>query len=257
MYYKWYGTATLLIESENTRLLIDPYRKQFARKDRMPDDEICSADAIFITHPHVDHFKDTDSFSHGKIPVFVSETGISHAEKYGLDHSCMRRISAGDCVTVGDLTVRAYPAEHCRFDAASILRILFSPRTWLHFSDCVSLLSDARRFSIKRDDVLAFEVSDGVKNILVFGSAGMNENALYPDKVDLMFFPYQGRRRIDKVLAKFLRRMSPKKIVIDHFDDAFPPITHEVNTKRFIPTAEKYAPSAVAVIPELYTRYEV
>ena len=85
MRFKWYGTATLLIESGDTRLLVDPYAKRYARRAPVPMDEARTADAIFVTHPHLDHFADVDAFSEGTRPVYVSATGISHAKKNGLD----------------------------------------------------------------------------------------------------------------------------------------------------------------------------
>lgn len=94
MRFKWYGTATLLLESGNTRLLIDPYLKEYSPVAPVPLAEARTADAIFITHPHLDHFQDVDAFSEGVRPVYVSATGISHAKKNGLNGACMRLIKA-------------------------------------------------------------------------------------------------------------------------------------------------------------------
>ena len=85
MRFKWYGTASLLLESENTRLLIDPYLKEYSPVAPVPLAEARTAEAIFITHPHLDHFQDIDAFSEGVRPVYVSATGISHAKKNGLN----------------------------------------------------------------------------------------------------------------------------------------------------------------------------
>ena len=89
MRFKWYGTATLLLESGNTRLLIDPYLKEYSPVAPVPLAEARTADAIFITHPHLDHFQDVDAFSEGVRPVYVSATGISHAKKNGLNAACI------------------------------------------------------------------------------------------------------------------------------------------------------------------------
>ena len=89
MRFKWYGTATLLLESGNTRLLIDPYLKEYSPVAPVPLAEARTADVIFITHPHLDHFQDVDAFSEGVRPVYVSATGISHAKKNGLNAACI------------------------------------------------------------------------------------------------------------------------------------------------------------------------
>lgn len=256
MRFKWYGTATIMIESGNSRLLVDPYAKKYSDEPLAPSDEMLSADAVLITHPHVDHFADTDAFAVGA-PVYVSGKGVRLAEKNGLRTDDMREIGAGDVFAVGSLCVRVFPARHCRFDAATVLRVMFSPRTYRRLRDCIRLLSDASRFRIKRGETLAFSVSDGEKTALVFGSAGMTDGAEYPQGADLLVFPYQGRRRMDKELIPFLERLRPKRVAIDHFDDAFPPVSDSVDTSRFAETVAEYLPTASSLIPQPNVWYEI
>lgn len=257
MRLKWYGTATILLESGNTRLLFDPYCKPLASSAPVPLAEARTADAVFITHPHLDHFRDIDAFSEGKRPVYVSAKGLSIARRNGLQTGCMREIAANETVRVGPFTVLTYPALHCAFDAATVLRVLFSPRTWRHFNDAVALLKETKRYRIRRSEVLAFSVSDGHKQVLLFGSAGMAEGAVYPQGADLLVFPYQGRARMDRELIPFLDKLRPKAVTVDHFDDAFPPITRRVDTRRFRPTVQNRLPSAKAFVPQENVWYEV
>ena len=257
MRLKWYGTATILLESGETRLLFDPYQKSFAAGAGVPLDEARTANAILITHPHLDHFSDIDLFSQGRCPVYVSAKGIALARENGLQTECMHAIGEGDVLTVGPFRIRAYPARHCRFDAATVLRVLLAPRTWLHFSKAVALLRGAGRYRIRRDEVLAFEVTDGERTLLLFGSAAMDEGAAYPVGADLLVFPYQGRARMDRVLRPFLQKLRPQAILIDHFDDAFPPITCRVNTARLSSTVRECLPQAQAIIPDENVWYPV
>ena len=257
MRFKWYGTATLLFESGGTRLLFDPYCKHFAHSAPVPLEEARTADAIFITHAHLDHFCDVDVFSEGVRPVYVSHTGMALARKNGLSAACMRPIAAGDAVQIGAFTVRAFSARHCKFDLLTVLRVLFSPRTWRHFYDAVCLLKRAKKFRIRRDDVLAFEISDNRNSALIFGSADLAPHTDYPKCADLLVFPYQGRTRPQKNLARILQVITPKRVAIDHFDDAFPPITYRVNTRRFVPTVKKYLPEAQTLEPQENVFYEI
>ena len=256
MKYKWYGTASLLFESNKTRLLFDPYLKKFASAESVPVAEARSAQAIFITHPHFDHFCDIDAFSEGKRDVYVSPSGIKIAQKNKLDASCMHTLCAGDEVRVGAFIVRAYRSRHCVFDAATVARVVLSPRTWCRLPDVVRILREIKRYHIQREDVLAYHVSDGEKSVLLFGSAGMEPTERYP-QADLLIFPYQGRSRMDRELLPFLDATSPKAVTIDHFDDAFPPITHAEDTSRFVPTAKMRLPEASAYVPQENVWYQV
>ena len=245
------------MESGGTRILFDPYLRSYARGAPLPLRETRTADAVFITHPHPDHFADIDAFSAGSLPVYVSRGGIGTARRNGLRAECMRPVAAGDRVTIGALTVCAYPSRHCKYDVSTVLRILFSPRTWLRAADCLALLREAKRFPAGEKDVLAYSVSDGKKTALIFGSAGMERGADYPKGADLLVFPYQGQAGMHRYMRRFLRRFRPKAVMADHFDDAFPPLAHEMKMGKFVPSVKAFDPAMRAWVPKLSEWYEV
>ncbi len=257
MRIKWYGTASLLVESGESRILIDPYLKEHA-KNRPPFDreDGKDVDAILITHPHFDHFKDISFFMEG-VPVHVSPNGLKQAEKNYISTDSMVPMSANETIKIGNLTVKTYASRHCVFDLATILRVAFSPRTYFGcFRAGISLIRDAYHFRCY-DDIYAFEISDGEKRIVVLGSAGYLEEVDYPKDCDLLVFPFQGRSRMHRYLIRFLDVFRPKGVLIDHFDDAFPPFTHTMNIKKFAPILQKHLPGARAIVPEEGVFYEV
>ena len=256
MRIKWYGTASLLLESGDARILIDPYLKQLnPALYRVPLEEAKTAQAIFITHPHLDHFGDIAAFSEA-IPVFVSENGIRLAEKNKIGTDGMIPYSVNEEIKIGPFTVHTYRSRHCVFDVATVLRVTFAPRTWLHAVSCLKLCHHALQYKLQ-DDVYALHISDGEKSVVVLGSAGMEESVTYPQEADLLVFPYQGRSRMHKYMERFLEAFRPKKVMADHFDDAFPPLTHRENTEKFLPTVKKILPDAEAFIPQEGEWYEV
>ncbi len=258
MRIKWYGTASLLLESGSTRLLIDPYLKNLNPSlYRIPMEEARTAQAIFITHPHLDHFGDVGAFTEGTaIPVFVSENGIALAKKNGQDTDGMIPYSVNEEVRIGNFTIRTYKSRHCVFDVATVLRVVFSPRTLLHVIRCLKLCHAALQYKL-RDDVYALHIFDGEKSVVVLGSAGLDESVSYPQEADLLVFPHQGRSRMHRYLLKFLDAFRPKKVMADHFDDAFPPLTHRENMERFVPTVKENLPDAEAFVPQEGEWYEV
>lgn len=259
MKIKWYGTASLLLESGDTRLLIDPYLKSKNPKlPPVPLEEAREAQAIFITHPHLDHFRDIDAFTKdgGARAVYVSENGIRRAKKNGLNVAPMLPLEANASIGVGPFTVRTYQSRHCVFDAATVLGVVFSLRTYLHAVKCISLLIEAKKFRIG-NDIFALDISDGEKRVTVLGSAGMDENTVYPTGADLLVFPFQGRAGMHNYMRRFLQAFRPKKVMADHFDDAFPPLTKKVNLKKFSQTVKEELPDAEAFIPVEGVWYDV
>lgn len=252
----WYGTASLMLESGGTRLLFDPYLKRNPKLPPLPIDEANTADAVFITHPHFDHFIDIDSFSQGK-PVYVSENGIAIAAREGCKTEMMVPMSANEKFEIGPFTVITYQSRHCVFDVLTVLGVALSPRTYFrYFVPGVKRIRDTFRYVIG-DDIYAFEVSDGEKRIMILGSAGLEERVEYPKGCDLLVFPFQGRAFMHKYMRRFLEVFEPKGVAIDHFDDAFPPYTHRMRVKKFASTVEECLPGARAIIPTEGEWFEV
>ena len=254
----WYGTATLLVSCGSTRLVIDPYLRQYDKKRPHPPVEaLSSADAALITHPHLDHFADIGAFlSAGLSKVYVSENGIAHAKEQGIPTEKMLPLHAGEEFTVGECTVRTFQSRHCKFDAGTVLSVVFSPRTYLRAGDAIALLKETKHWKIS-DDIFALEISGGGKRVMVLGSAGMDENTEYPTGADLLVFPYQGRMGMHRYMRPFLERFRPRAVMADHFDDAFPPLTHLISMKKFAPAVKEFDPLVRAFVPKLGEWYDV
>ena len=169
----------------------------------------------------------------------------------------MRELRAGECVALGAFRVTAYRGRHCSFDAATVFRVLFSPRTWLHFAGALRLLSEAKRYAIPADEIFVLHFADGEKSVVVLGSAGMAEGIAYPRGADLLVFPYQGRAGMHRYMRPFLERFRPRAVMADHFDDAFPPLTHTISMKKFAPAVRAFDPSVRAFVPVLGEWYDV
>lgn len=259
MKIKWYGTASLLLESGETRLLFDPYLRRNPALSPVDVAEARTADAIFITHPHFDHFIDIDAFTEegGVRRVYVSENGIRIARENGCNTDCMVPMSADERFEVGPFTVKTYRSRHCIFDLWTVLGVALSPKTYFkYFKPGVKRIEETKRYRIY-GDIYAIEVSDGGSRVMILGSAGYQGGVRYPKGCDLMIFPYQGRTGMHRYLKKFLPLFEPKGVMIDHFDNAFPPYTHRMNVKKFVPTVKKSLPEARTIIPEEGVWYKV
>jgi hypothetical protein len=240
---KWRGTASLSIRSENTTLEIDPYLHSLNKAlPQVDKEEVSNANAIFITHPHPDHFYDIDSFTGKNAPVYVSRNGIDRAKKGNFYTENMNCIVAGEKYTVGDFTVKVYASKHCRYDAGIVFKIIFSLRTYRLAKNAFKLLYEMMHFPIA-DDVYAFELETEGKHIFLLGSAGLNQDVVYPTNADLLIFPYQGRSDMAKYSLPLIERLAPKRILLDHIDDAFPPFTSTVNTDGIVKAVNERLPS--------------
>jgi len=61
MRVKWHGTACIMLESDGTQLLFDPFLSLSDMGYKSPLDELSSAMSILVTHGHLDHIVDIPS----------------------------------------------------------------------------------------------------------------------------------------------------------------------------------------------------
>ena len=203
----WLGTASLLVEYNDAKILFDPYLKSFSKNlATFPLDSISDVTAIFITHPHFDHFADMNIIlSHCKANVYVCQRGIELAKKRGFDLTRFRRIKANDSLIIGDLRIKAYQSEHCKIDAKVIGKILLRQFSYQRIKTTLKIKKQNSFYSIdKKTDIFGYEILDEDKSVFIFGSANFSESVTYPTNMDLLVFPYQGRSDMVSYSMKFI-----------------------------------------------------
>lgn len=230
----WLGTATILLETKRGKLLFDPYlRKLNPRVPQFPYDKISDVDAIFITHPHFDHFADIpDILPRVSCDVYTNARGLAIAEKRKFNLSRIKCVETGDVLTFGDITVKVLQAKHVKNDRAIIIstlkRILKG-----NIRSGLKVQAINKHFRIDLDnDVFAYHLITEGKSILLFGTANIDLKTEYPE-CDVLVYPYAGRSDILPYSLNIVERIAPKTVICDHFDDAFPPITTPVETSDF------------------------
>ncbi len=224
----WHGTATLTVEGEQGKVLFDPFLRRNKKLTPIDAAALAEVDAAFITHPHFDHFCDLESFFKAGLPIaYVCKQGIESAKKNGFQTESIDRLEellAGQAYTVGDLTIRSYMARHSKLDARTVFLSTIRPRNlWSGFT-ALSIMKLHKKFPID-GTTFAFEVTDGEKTALIFGSAGLEENVAYPKNADLLVFPYQGCSHLEKLASEITGLLTPERVMFDHYEDAFPPIS--------------------------------
>ena len=55
----------------------------------------------------------------------------------------------------------------------------------------------------------------------------------------------------------FIDRYKPKRIFVDHFDNAFPPVTRTVSVERLRKMTKKHHPETEFIIPQVCESIEI
>ncbi len=229
----WLGTASLMIEAGSHKILFDPYLRTLNKHlPAFPLDKIGDAEAIFITHPHLDHFADIpEVLRHTTCPVYVNARGIEIARENKFDLSRLRQIEVGDEFTFGSLVVKAYKGRHVEYDD-KCLKGVYKRVFKGHLLKGLKINKTNKRFSINTDEVFTFYLCEGNKTALIMGSANKDGQTVYP-ATDVLIYPYQGRSDMLEYSLELVKSLSPKAVIADHFDDAFPPVSTRMNVEEF------------------------
>ena len=234
----WPGTATLLIESGQTRILVDPYLQPLG-ENRAAVRESLKTDVrgILITHPHFDHFHGLNrvlsicggysSEKSHKIPVYVCGRGMETARRCPYPVEQMHEVHPGDELDFEDLLVRVYQGKHVKFDPGTVLGAAARAVRNRQAGQLLHLVRLNHFFSMGEKDIFIYEILEKAsgKRAVVLGSAGDYMPSEILKGADVLVFPYAGRSDMAVYAERVIRTFAPKRVLYDHYDDAFPPFT--------------------------------
>ena len=258
MKLKWLGTASILLEEDGRQLLFDPFIP-INKKIFIPEmKELSSPEIILVTHGHLDHIVDIPAIlkhSGGKTLVYCTAKPEETLISKGVDKKRIRRISPGDALDFGPFRVRVLKGKHIVFNKALIAKTFLNPRILL-YSGFLKLMLKENKICAEAGETVVFDISIASQNstvgkrVILMGSLNLDDNTEYPKGADLLIMPFQGRSDLGTYAMPFIARLEPRKILLDHFDDAFPPISSSVDTRPFIANMKEKFPNIPVICPK-------
>ena len=102
----------------------------------------------------------------------------------------------------------------------------------------------------EKGETAAYQIEAEGKRILLLGSMELDPDTVYPENADLLILPYQGKENMAEAAMEIVERLKPARILLDHFDDAFPPVSEEVDTRPFKKAMDERHPEIKVVKPK-------
>ena len=249
----WLGTACIRVEAAGERFVFDPFVELPGAQNPNILGDFQKDPVIFLTHGHFDHaYFVPDLMDEGDVTVFCTKTPAQTLERFSENADSVVQISPGDELKLGDCRITVYQGKHIRNDRRLILSTIFSSRIFRHFRNFRFILYAARRFP-EAGETVCFEVSAEDKRVMILGSLGLDPDVTYPDGMDLLILPYQGSspEELLEQAERVIDRLRPRRIMLSHFDDAFPPVTQNVDTRLLHHRLKQRFPE-ISVIKPLY-----
>ena len=227
--FTWYGTNSFKLYDENNSILIDPFIRYDKRKDIKYSEIFTKEENILITHGHIDHILDIPSLYKDRIcNIYCLKTIYKRLNKRGICKDNLKEIHYNDCFNIKDFNITVYKSKHIKFDLKLIINTTLNKRTIKYFKNLLYLGYNHIRNPLKKS-IVSYYVKYKKKTIFIMGSMNLDKYINYPKNIDYLIIAYQGRSDLDNKINVILKRLKPKKIIITHFDDSFPPISKCVN----------------------------
>ncbi len=239
----WYGTASVILETENTSLVFDPYLKDVPRKKESKEIKenrrqvFSTQKNVLITHGHFDHLASVKSIYQDKdCKVYLTKTPFMTLKKRKFPSDKLQEIHAGDTLFFGDISVRVLAGKHVQFISYDVIKSFF--KRIIYLPRAIRLGIDFFKYP-ENNETLVYEVFVEDKVIQIMGSAGLRDDVDYTCGADVLILPHQGRHDIDNYNRLIVERLKPKRVLLDHYDDSFPPFSRDINVDNFCDTMSK------------------
>ena len=206
--------------------------------------------AVLATHGHYDHIAAVPEIiaANGCAAVYCTAAPRDALIKKGVNGDRLRIIKPGGLIPTGPFTIRVLKGKHIVFDKRLMLKTLFSPRVPARIRELSRIVRDGRGFG-EAGETVVYHITINKNNILLLGSLNLDCIEEYPLNADLLVLPFQGRSDISGCAINIVRRLRPKKVLLDHFDDAFPPVSSYVDANGFETYMAREFPDIPVIVP--------
>jgi L-ascorbate metabolism protein UlaG (beta-lactamase superfamily) len=260
---RWLGTAAHVIESEATRVAIDPFvtrprLRNVAVGAVAPDEQEVfdrfgtRLDAVLCGHSHYDHLLDAPTIARVTGAKLIgSRSTCAFGRAAGVAESQLVEVPPGGArVTVGDLAIRFVPSLHGRIFLG---RVPF-PGEVAHVP---SLPVPARDYRMGGAFGILVRAKDGT-GVYHNGSADLVDAELEGERADVLLVGLAGRQATRDYVARLVHALEPSVIVPTHHDAFFAPLDRgvhllpKIDLDGFVSEAKSLAPRARVVTPSYF-----
>jgi L-ascorbate metabolism protein UlaG (beta-lactamase superfamily) len=230
---RWLGTAGFAITHGEHTVLIDPYLTraslwQVATSALVPDEALARrhvprADAIVVGHTHFDHALDVPLIARlTGARVFGSRSAVALCRSRGVPAEQVE-----DVEPRGEAVVREVGPFRLRFVPSAHARLLFGQVPFGgDIADCDDVPLRAQHY--RCGAVFGIEVAVAGRTIYHIGSAELLDAHLESRHVDLALLCVAGWTRSEQFPERAMRKLSPRAVLLSHWDDFFRPLDREV-----------------------------
>ncbi len=246
MHLIWHGTASVEAVCASGRILFDPFVPLPGAEFPAGIGDFDGFSDVFVTHGHFDHIFWLPEIAARNPDMRIHATGTPCAvlRGKGVPAERLDLIRYGETVTVSGFTVRALHGRHAVLPKVSAGRLAYALRSPARGN--LPLILRENRICRENGETVFYHIEAEGRTVSLLGSLNLREDVTYPTGADLLVLPYNGWEDDYPPAVRVIERLRPKRAALDHYDDAFPPVTMPLD---LTPILERYPGLVTAMEP--------
>ena len=277
----WMGTAAFALESGDMRILFDPFVELAGGTTPLSAEDFRDFDTIFVTHCHFDHLFEAEELigpNQQDAALFCTKQCCDTLEGFLEDMSNVALISPGRTYDLynakdpegqslpgthhplpgepGYMSVCVLRGKHIEFQLRHVMDTL-NPVRMIRYAGNLPFLFWANRTFREAGEIVAFDVKAEGREILILGSLALSPDEAYPEGADVLVLPYQGNNDLPARAREVLGRLKPRSVVLSHFDNAFPPMSRDVDLRPLRKLISEEFPEIRVIKPTAFKAMEL
>lgn len=230
----WHGTACVEVVGPEGRVLFDPFVPLAGSKADVRLEDFDGFSDILVTHGHLDHIVSIPAIC-GQNPgtrVWCTRAPYATLRKKGVPESALCLIGYGETIELAGLTIRTFHGRHAVLPKASLRRLSYMLRSPSRGN--LPYVIRENRACKEMDETVLYLVEGEGRRVVVMGSLNLRDDVDYPVGADVLVLPYNGWEDNLEPAVRVIERLQPARVVLDHYDDTFPPVTMPLDLKPII-----------------------
>lgn len=244
MKFIWHGTASVELISDCGSILFDPFVPLKGSTVPVKIEDFDGFSDVFVTHGHFDHIESLPEIvkRNPETLIHCTKTPYRTLLRKGIAEKNMQMIRFGEEQIVNGFQLRIIHGKHAILPKATKERVTYILNHPARRN--IPFILRENRVCVENDETVFYQIKADDKTICLMGSMNLRDEIEYPTGADLLILPYNGWEDNFPPAVRIIERLKPKRVLLDHYDDTFPPLTMPLNLK---PILDKYGDLVMAM----------
>lgn len=232
----WHGTAAIEVICSSGRILFDPFVPLEGSEVDVRIGEFDGFSDVFVTHGHFDHISDLPEIvrRNPDIRIHCTETPYASLIQKGVQAGNIVRIGYGQTILCQGFTIHTFHGKHAVLPKVTSSRLGYALRSPAR-RNLPHILRENSRCR-ENDETVFYQIEAEGKTISLMGSLNLRDEVDYPTGADALVLPYNGWEDNFPPATAVIDRLKPKRILLDHYDNTFPPLTMPLDLTQILTT---------------------